>query len=206
MRALCSACTASTLQHSPPHTSRRSLRKRSMIGVALIGATVLVFIFAMMYFKHRAAVSWDNVEAWISLRHASVKTISTRELNEIMIANRGDPVKKPLLLFDIRDASEFAASRIPGARHVAPLTVVDFAERELEKLDRSQPIVVYCALGVRSAAAAEQLQMLGFTNVRNLQGSIFQWANEDRPLEGGTRVHPYDATWGQLLRADLRSE
>ncbi len=193
------------LQYSESEPPGRSLRKRILIGVALIGATVLLVTFGI-YFKHRATVSWDNVEAWISLRHASVKTISTSELDEFITANRSDPSKNPLLLLDIRDASEFAVSRIPGARHVAPTTVLDFAERELERLDRSQPIVVYCAVGVRSAAAAEELQMLGFKHVRNLQGSIFQWANEDRLLEGGQRVHPYDAIWGQLLRADLRSE
>lgn len=206
MRQRNSACMPSTLNYPTSHSFRRNLRKRIIIGIALTGAAVLLVVFGMIYFKHRAAASWDNVEAWISLRHASVKTISTRELDEVIAANRGDPVKNPLVLFDIRDASEFAVSRIPGARHVAPHTLLDFAEREMDRLDRSQLIVVYCSVGVRSAAAAEQLQMLGFTHVRNLQGSIFQWANENRPLEGGARVHPVDATWGQLLRAELRSE
>jgi hypothetical protein len=39
--------------------------------------------------------------------------------------------------------------------------------------------------------------------VRNLDGSIFAWANEGRPLERNGQpaqlVHPYDALWGKLL-------
>jgi hypothetical protein len=56
---------------------------------------------------------------------------------------------------------------------------------------------------------AERLQKAGFTRVRNLEGSIFEWANEGRPLvrEGKkvTTVHPYDTTWGRLLRDDVRA-
>lgn len=43
----------------------------------------------------------------------------------------------------------------------------------------------------------------------NLEGSIFAWANEGRPLVDdkglATKVHPYDAKWGELLKPALRS-
>ena len=109
------------------------------------------------------------------------------------------------MLLDIREAPEFAVSRIPGARNVVPATIVDYAERELAALDRAQPIIVYCSVGLRSAAAAHELRSLGFTHVRNVRGSIFSWANEGRALEGGKLVHVYGARWGQLLREDLRA-
>ena len=48
----------------------------------------------------------------------------------------------------------------------------------------------------------------GFTNVRNLEGSIFEWANQGHPVERAgapvNEVHPYDESWGTLLREDLR--
>jgi len=44
-------------------------------------------------------------------------------------------------------------------------------------------------------------------NVFNLQGSIFQWANEGRPLMANGRVvhvvHPYSERWGVLLNPQL---
>ena len=68
-------------------------------------------------------------------------------------------------------------------------------------LDR--PIVVYCSVGYRSSILARKLQDMGFTKVYNLEGSIFKWANEDRPLvqnqTTGYKVHPYNAHWGRLL-------
>ena len=47
------------------------------------------------------------------------------------------------------------------------------------------------------------------TEVYNLEGSIFRWANEDRPLYRGDvavrQVHPFDESWAALLHADRRS-
>ena len=63
--------------------------------------------------------------------------------------------------------------------------------------------VVYCSVGYRSAKAAQELMNSGITGVLNLEGSIFQWANEDRPVFQGTRVvdevHPYSRFWKRLL-------
>jgi hypothetical protein len=45
--------------------------------------------------------------------------------------------------------------------------------------------------------------------VYNLDGSIFQWANEGRPLYSGTNrvasVHPYDREWGRFLKKELHA-
>ena len=40
----------------------------------------------------------------------------------------------------------------------------------------------------------------GLDNVKayNLEGSIFQWANENRPLDGSEGVHPFSYVWGCL--------
>ena len=68
-------------------------------------------------------------------------------------------------------------------------------------------MIVYCSVGYRSSALAEKLQRAGFTNVANLEGSLFQWANENRPLHRGTNtvreVHGYSRKWSGLLQADV---
>ena len=67
---------------------------------------------------------------------------------------------------------------------------------------------IVIALGTASAALAQKLKARGYTNVANLEGSIFQWANEGRPVYRGdeqvTQVHPFDAQWGRLLKGELR--
>ena len=50
----------------------------------------------------------------------------------------------------------------------------------------------------------------GYGAVRNLEGSIFEWANAGHPVyrEGRevSEVHPYDEEWGRLLDRELWSE
>lgn len=150
-------------------------------------------------------LSWTQLDSWIGRQFPDVASISSTQLSADLESARSASGTLWMLL-DVRTTQEFAVSHLPGARHVEVDKVLDFAEKELGKLDRSQPILVYCSVGIRSAAAARDLQLAGFTQVKNLRGSIFQWANAGRALEGGNLVHPYNALWGQLLRADLRSQ
>ena len=68
---------------------------------------------------------------------------------------------------------------------------------------------MYCAVGYRSSAVAERLQKAGVRTVFNLEGSIFQWANEGRPLEAdghpADKVHPYNVRYGKWLAPDRRA-
>lgn len=70
-------------------------------------------------------------------------------------------------------------------------------------------IVVYCSVGYRSAAVVDALRKAGRNEVFNLDGGIFRWANESRPLfsdhEQVKLVHPYDQSWGRLLTSELRA-
>jgi rhodanese-related sulfurtransferase len=83
------------------------------------------------------------------------------------------------------------------------------AESVSAGLAKDTPIVTYCAVGYRSGDLAERLRAAGFSNVHNLEGSIFQWANEHRPLvreeQRASMVHPYSTFWGRLLNDDVRA-
>ena len=66
-------------------------------------------------------------------------------------------------------------------------------------------VVVYDAVGFYSAELAETLSSAGSGEIFYLEGGIFQWANEGRPLvdaDGSptTKVHPYNKLWGRLLK------
>ena len=151
------------------------------------------------------SASWRAVDALVAARHPDVAVVTTDALGAEL---EGDAA--PLLL-DAREPAEYAVSHLPGARRADPDASADALAAALADVDRDRPVVVYCSVGVRSAGVAERLGAAGFGDVRNLEGSIFRWANEGRPLatEGGAadRVHPYDAAWGRLLdparRADL---
>jgi len=110
-------------------------------------------------------------------------------------ANRTSP-----MLLDIRMEKEFAVSHLPNARRVSPNV-----ESEALKPYLNEPVVVYCAVGYRSAQMARRLQALGHTNVFNLEGAIFAWAAEGLPLEGGDKVHPYNAMGRRMLADELEA-
>ncbi|MBD2257088.1 rhodanese-like domain-containing protein [Pseudanabaena sp. FACHB-2040] len=135
---------------------------------------------------------WQLVKTKIRARFPSVKPISTQSL-----ATWLDQAPFPVLL-DVRQAEEFAVSHLPGAQHTPNI------ESAIQTgLAPDQPIVAYCSVGYRSARLVQQLQQAGFSQVYNLEGSIFQWFNEGRRVvqngETAERVHPYNSLWGMLL-------
>ena len=116
----------------------------------------------------------------------------------------GNDDHTPPLLWDIRRADEFAASHLPHAIRVPP----EISDVELKNLipESNQPIIVYCAVGYRSAKMARRLKALGHTNVSNLEGAIFAWATEGYPLEGGNTVHPYNMFGRRMLADEFEAE
>ena len=83
------------------------------------------------------------------------------------------------LLLDVREESEWAKGRIPGAEHLGKGVI----ERDIEERvpDTGTPIVLYCGGGYRSALAALNLQTMGYTNVISMDGGYRGWC--DRGLE-----------------------
>lgn len=67
-------------------------------------------------------------------------------------------------------------------------------------------VVCYCSLGYRSALLARRIVAnpdFASCRVFNMEGSIFQWANEGGALEGSAGVHPYNTVAGRLLNKQL---
>jgi rhodanese-related sulfurtransferase len=89
---------------------------------------------------------------------------------------------------DVREHDEFAAGRIPGARHVPRgfLEVradLDHPKRDLWLADRSRPLLLYCGGGHRSALAASALLEMGFKQVISLREGWSGWTRRGYPEE-----------------------
>lgn len=74
-------------------------------------------------------------------------------------------------LVDVRTAGEHASGHIPGSLNIP---VSDLSGRIKELGDKSKPVVVYCASGMRSASAVSLLKRSGFTEVYDL-GAGSRW-------------------------------
>ena len=88
-------------------------------------------------------------------------------------------------LVDVREESEYAKGRLPGAVHLGKGVI----ERDIEKTipDPAAPVVLYCGGGFRSALAAESLLRMGYRNVTSMAGGIRGWREKALPLEQGQR-------------------
>ena len=148
------------------------------------------------------APAWAAVLRWIRSAFPDVHHISVRDLASRMKAE----TDRPHILLDTRHADEYAVSRIPGAIWLDPDTSDDELAHLLPKDTR---IIAYCSIGYRSAATARRLASVGYTDISNLEGSLFRWAADGHPIvddKGSSReVHPYDRLWGLLLPRSLRS-
>lgn len=93
-----------------------------------------------------------------------------------------------LYLVDVREQSEWAQARIPGANWLGK----GILERDVERAipDPSEDIVLYCGGGYRSALAADSLQRMGYSNVRSLAGGIGAWFRAGLPLDQEPRERP----------------
>ena len=157
-------------------------------------------------------IAFNLLKRLIRLKFPSVQPVTTIEFAQ-WLENAAMP---DLLILDTRSEAEYAVSHLQAAKHLkainfdAILLQSRFASASAyaNAIAPETKIVVYCSIGYRSAKAAQQLQQAGFFNVFNLEGGIFQWANEQRPIfkDGISTqcVHPYNNAWGKLLKADHR--
>lgn len=148
----------------------------------------------------------SRIQDQVRQDYSDVKHLATKALIERLAAD------KDVLLFDVREKDEFAVSHLEGAKRIDPGTWRWTFLNSYGKAAAGKTVVFYCSVGVRSSrlAAAVQsgLMKAGAKAVYNLDGGIFAWHNQKRPLmnsAGPTElVHPFDANWGRLvLRQDL---
>ena len=89
---------------------------------------------------------------------------------------------RPPVIVDVREQHEFEESHLPGAVHVPRGHLESRIEGAVS--DRSQPVVLYCASGNRSALAAHTMQeLLGYEDVASMRGGITLWKDRGYEVE-----------------------
>ncbi len=89
------------------------------------------------------------------------------------------------VVIDVREPHELDVGLLPGARTIPWRRL---AERIGELADPDTPILLYCAVGERSAVAAVILEDRGYEKVASLAGGIKRWMAEGRPTVSSTRL------------------
>ena len=89
---------------------------------------------------------------------------------------------------DVREQDEWDEGIIPGAVHIPRGNLESRVEGLLP--DRDQAIVVYCAVGSRSAFATKTLEELGYTDVVNLARRLHRLEAERLRHRRAARARP----------------
>jgi rhodanese-related sulfurtransferase len=136
-----------------------------------------------------------------SLYEGTVPTIQSSDLKRLV--ERGDD---RLIILDIRSPEEYQVSRIPGAKFI---NYESFGKEDVKGVPKNAEIVVYCSVGYRSERIGKKMLDMGFENVRNLYGGIFQWKNEDNEVINQHQsvtdsVHTYNKKWSKWLEKGIK--
>lgn len=110
-------------------------------------------------------------------------------------------MQEDVILLDARPQSEFDVSHIKGAKRIGYKKIDKAA---LEGIDKNEQIVLYCSIGYRSEKVGETLKKMGYKNVYNLYGSIFEWVNQgneivDKNGRKTEKVHTYNKRWSKWV-------
>ncbi|MDN3552465.1 rhodanese-like domain-containing protein [Halomonas almeriensis] len=123
----------------------------------LVGAFLLVLLAWLLY----------------EVRNSGAHGVTTGEATQLV--NREDAV-----VVDIREAKDFKAGHIAGARNI-PQGSIDDRMNELEK-HKSKPVIVVCKHGQTAGAVQSKLAKAGFERAFKLKGGMTQWQSDGLPL------------------------
>ena len=119
-----------------------------------------------------------TAEQMVQAARARIREISAEDLRAM------DPERT--VVVDIRDVRERAAAKIPGSVH-APRGMLEFwwdpaSPYHREVFAQDKDYVLHCAMGWRSALAADTLREMGF-DVAHLDGGMEAWEAAGGPVE-----------------------
>lgn len=105
--------------------------------------------------------------------------ISTKELKKALDENLD------MVLVDVRLPSEITsmggAIKAPQNRNI-PRGWLEYRITSVA-LSKDTPIVVYCGAGIRTPLAADTLQKMGYTNVKNYSAGFIGWRKAGLPVQ-----------------------
>ncbi len=180
---------------------RRGSRGRRWLWVVLILLVVPLLVGAAVTLFAGRPIAFDAIRRLTDRKFPDGRWVTVAELDRW----RADPSRPQPVLLDARTEDEYAVSHLQGAVRIDPYRP---SLRPLRGFPKDTAIVLYSSVGYRGARVADFLARQGYTQVFNLEGGQFRWANAGRPVfrqdRPTTEVHPYNQTWGLLLESEYR--
>ncbi|MGZ3606246.1 MAG: ThiF family adenylyltransferase, partial [Thermodesulfobacteriota bacterium] len=112
--------------------------------------------------------------------------VSVEEIHQLL------KKKEPVVLLDIREKEEIAVGYIEGAIFLRQGFLSDQVENLLP--DKNVPVIVYCAGGIRSLAAAQLMKEKGYTQVFSMAKGIDGWKKAGYEVVSDSELRPDQLT------------
>jgi rhodanese-related sulfurtransferase len=95
--------------------------------------------------------------------------------------------KDGAVFVDAREEEPFSRARIPGAINIPPGMFMDGIVKRLGGVDPASTLVVYCSTSTCPLAdqLAQNLQLMGYGDVRVFGPGFSAWKNANGPVEEG---------------------
>lgn len=125
-------------------------------------------------------IGLDNIYGYIPSTNAWLESGGSLEKANVISLAEFKPLltDKDLEIIDVRNATEFNAGHIAGAKHVFVGTILD----NLDKISKDKKVVIHCQSGARAAIAYSLLAKKGYKNVLNYSGGMSEWINEGNSI------------------------
>lgn len=156
---------------------------------------LILFLFCLLCNYVSAQMIDNKYNRVLKIIYTDFPTISTSKANEKL-------KEEQCIFIDTREKKEFDVSHLPNAIWVG---YDDFDIKRLSLIDKTKELIVYCSIGARSQSLGKKLKKLGYQNVYNLYGGIFQWSNEERIIvdhqnKPTKKIHGYNKYWSKWIK------
>lgn len=180
----------------------RSEPRRRWLRAVLVVLVLPILIGAGVALLAGRPLAFEVVRRMTVRRFPDVQWIAAADLARW----REDPARAQPVVLDARTQAEFDVSHLKGALRIDPYRPL---LHPLRGMPKDTAIAVYSSVGYRAARVAHWLRRQGYSRVSTLEGSLFAWANDERPMFHDDRptvqVHPYDERWGLMLETPYRA-
>ena len=110
------------------------------------------------------------------------------EVLEVSTAAAADHIAAGYVVLDVREPDEYQEGALDGAIHI-PRGHLE-SQIEARIIDKTAPVVIYCAAGVRSVFAAKTMTELGYDTVESMEGGFGRWKDEGRVWKQPVSLSP----------------
>ena len=152
------------------------MKMRHVLSMILLFSLI---ISVLMVGCSQIKTKTTSTSSTIATTIANVPTITAENAYTLIQQNLNNP---DFIILDVRTADEF------NSGHIATATNIDYYssnfQADIGKLDKNKQYLVYCATGIRGAAATQVMMSLGFTDVQNMAGGITAWIQDGYPTAG----------------------